>query len=55
MQCLHTGEEKLVGHTQHDLIACENKRIAYVAISRAAQLLKITAPQTSAQPWRDLL
>jgi superfamily I DNA/RNA helicase len=39
----------------HNLVECENKRIAYVALSRAAQVLCILAPQRSANVWRALL
>lgn len=39
----------------HELAECEQKRIAYVAVSRAAQVLRILAPEASAQAWEELL
>lgn len=42
------------GILQHDLAQCEGKRIAYVALSRAAQLLFILAPTKVAGSWTAL-
>jgi hypothetical protein len=36
------------------ILDCETKRIAYVALSRAAQRLTVVAPSTAAQPWRAI-
>lgn len=38
----------------HPLVECELKRIAYVALSRAAHLLHISAPAGSEAAWRLL-
>lgn len=40
---------------KHDLAECENKRIAYVALSRASQALYIVAPKTSISTWEAIL
>ena len=40
---------------QHNLLECENKRIAYVALSRAAQVLCIHTPSVGVNPWRGLV
>lgn len=40
---------------QHQLVECEGKRITYVALSRAAQLLYIVAPQAHSQAWQNLI
>jgi len=40
---------------RHDLVDCESKRIAYVALSRAAQVLCVLAPNASISAWRRLL
>jgi superfamily I DNA/RNA helicase len=40
---------------QHDLVSCENKRLAYVALSRAAQLLTVLAPKSTAAAWTALI
>jgi DNA helicase II / ATP-dependent DNA helicase PcrA len=39
---------------QHELVNCENKRIAYVAISRAAQMLFVFAPESGIPTWQSL-
>jgi superfamily I DNA/RNA helicase len=39
---------------QHSLVECETKRIAYVALSRAAQMLFVLAPVSSVDAWRVL-
>ena len=39
---------------EHDIVTCENKRIAYVALSRAAQTLFVLAPSASATAWQSL-
>jgi ATP-dependent exoDNAse (exonuclease V) beta subunit len=36
---------------EHNLVECETKRIAYVALSRAAQSLTIVAPNALTQTW----
>ncbi|MER7004547.1 hypothetical protein ABT297_16070 [Dactylosporangium sp. NPDC000555] len=38
----------------HSLVECEHKRLAYVALSRAAQVLFILAPDESFQAWSAL-
>lgn len=38
----------------HNIVECENKRLAYVAVSRAAQLLCIAAPSSSVSAWNAL-
>lgn len=38
---------------QHHLVDCENKRIAYVALSRAAQVLCILTPTGNAGAWNS--
>jgi DNA helicase II / ATP-dependent DNA helicase PcrA len=38
----------------HDLAECENKRIVYVALSRAAQVLTILSPERSTSAWTSL-
>jgi len=40
---------------QHDLVSCENKRLAYVALSRAAQLLTVLTPESTAAAWSALV
>lgn len=49
------AKKKWVDILQHNLIECENKRIAYVALSRAAQVLHIMAPSASKAAWEALL
>jgi hypothetical protein len=49
------AKKKWVDILQHSLIVCENKRIAYVALSRAAQVLHIMAPTQSKASWEALL
>ena len=39
----------------HNLVECEHKRIAYVALSRAAQVLFVLAPDASTKAWASLL
>ena len=39
----------------HNLVECEHKRIAYVALSRAAQVLFVLAPKSSVTAWETLL
>jgi superfamily I DNA/RNA helicase len=39
---------------QHSLIECETKRIAYVALSRAAQMLFVLAPASTTGAWEAL-
>jgi superfamily I DNA/RNA helicase len=46
------GWKKLL---QHDLVDCENKRLAYVALSRAAQLLTVLAPKSNSAAWTALI
>jgi DNA helicase-2/ATP-dependent DNA helicase PcrA len=43
------------GILTHDILDCETKRIAYVALSRAAQRLTVVAPNDAAQAWRSLV
>lgn len=50
-----TSRRKWVDILRHDLIECENKRIAYVAISRAAQMLYVLTPRSSEDAWNSLL
>jgi superfamily I DNA/RNA helicase len=38
----------------HPLITCENKRLIYVAFSRAAQILNILCPEDQKQVWEAL-
>jgi DNA helicase II / ATP-dependent DNA helicase PcrA len=38
---------------KHSLVECETKRVAYVALSRAAQCLTVLAPGASAPGWRQ--
>lgn len=38
----------------HNIVECENKRLAYVAASRAAQHLYIAAPSSSVSAWEAL-
>jgi hypothetical protein len=47
-----SGWKKLL---QHDLVNCESKRLAYVALSRAAQLLTVLAPESTAAAWSALV
>lgn len=49
------AKQKWVDILQHNLIECENKRIAYVALSRAAQVLHIMTPSASKVAWEALL
>jgi hypothetical protein len=49
------AKKKWTDILQHNLIVCENKRIAYVALSRAAQVLRIMAPASSKDTWEALL
>lgn len=49
-----TPKRKWTETLKHPLNACENKRIAYVAISRAAQILYILTPEASKSVWERL-
>lgn len=49
------GKQKWSEILQHSLVDCEAKRITYVALSRAAQLLWVAAPQDNLQLWSELL
>ncbi|WP_433530621.1 UvrD-helicase domain-containing protein [Micromonospora sp. CA-263727] len=42
------------GILTHNILDCETKRIAYVALSRAAQRLSIVAPDDAVEPWRSI-
>lgn len=53
--CLSASSNQWSKILQHNLLDCENKRIVYVALSRAAQVLCVLAPSASVGSWRRLL
>jgi hypothetical protein len=50
-----TSARKWTKILTHDLAECEHKRLAYVALSRAAQVLYVLAPDESVSGWSSLI
>lgn len=53
--CATGGTNLMARVLQHDLVGCEEKRIAYVALSRAARTLTVLAPEESLSAWKTMI